>query len=175
MAVTSHLFPVAAGNWAPTAVASPTHCINPTTDTLAAGLTSVALPIGSWTATPWAYVFVSTFLATYTEVVTGGGYTSGWANRQALTTFTYAVTGTANINMWTCTAPSPISFGASTTITAATMFIYDKTAPTNPNTTDANSWILWVSDFGGNVTSTAGAFTYTVASTPNGLAYWTMS
>lgn len=175
MAVTTHLFPNAALKWAPSAVASPTNAVNPVNDTMAAGLTSVALPIASWAATAWGYVYVNTFLATYTEVVTGGGYTSGWANRQALTTFTFAVTGTANINMWTCTAPSPISFGATTTITAATMFIYDKTAPTNPNTADTNSWLLWVSDFGGNVTSTAGAFTYTVAASPNGLAYWTCS
>jgi hypothetical protein len=171
MAVTSHLYPNAALKWSPSAVASPTNCINPVNDTFAAGL--VTGSAASWTATQWAYVFISSIITAYTEVSTGGGYTSGWANRQALTTFTFAVTGTANINMWTCTAPSPISFGASTTITAAAMFIYDKTAPTNPNTTDANSWAIWISDFGGNVVSTAGAFTYTVASTPNGLAYWT--
>ena len=70
---------------------------------------------------------------------------------------------------------SPISFGASTTISAASMFIYDKTAPTNPNTTDANSWAVAIIDFGGTVSSTAGAFTYTVAASPNGLAYWTAS
>jgi hypothetical protein len=173
MAVTSHLYPNAALKWAPGAVASPTNCINPTTDTFAAGLCTASA--ATWAATQWAYVFVSSVTAAYTEVTTGGGYTSGWANRQALTTFTYAVTGTANINMWTCTAPSPISFGATATISAACMFIYDKTAPTNPNTTDANSWVVWISDFGQTVVSTAGPFAYTVAATPNGLAYWTAS
>ncbi len=173
MAVTSHLYPNAALKWSPSAVASPTNCVNPVTDSFSAGL--VTGDASAWTATQWAYVFIGTAITAYTEVVTGGGYTSGWANRLALTTLTFAVTGTLNINMWTCTAPAPISFGASTTITARAMFIYDKTAPTNPNTTDANSWAIWISDFGLSVSSTAGPFTYTVAASPNGLAFWTCS
>jgi hypothetical protein len=74
--------------------------------------------------------------------------------------------------VWTCTAPAPISFGASTTITARTMFLYDKTA--NAAAADTSSWAPVIIDFGLSVSSTAGAFTYTVDAT-NGLAVFTSS
>jgi hypothetical protein len=165
MAVTSHLYPNALGKW------NASSGISPTGDSFVTGLFTGSA--ATWTSTQWAYVYNSSLVTAYTEVATGGGYTSGYGNRLNLTTFTWAVTGTANIWMWTCTAPSPISFGATTTITAASMWIYDKTA--NSSSSDSNSWAIVIIDFGGNVVSTAGAFTYTVAATPNGLAYWTCS
>ncbi len=174
MAVTSHVYPTALSVWAPGSATVAT-CLNPTTDSFSAGLTTTAA--STWTATQWAYTYVSTILASgtgpYTEVATGGGYTSGYANRQSLTTLTWGITGTLNVLMWTCTSPSPISFGASTTITALSMFIYDKTG--HSASADTNAWAVWISDFGGSVSSTSGAFTYTVAASPNGLAYWTAS
>jgi hypothetical protein len=126
----------------------------------------------AWTATQQAYQFVADITGAYTEVITGGGYTSGFANRLALTTLTLT-TGTApGTDKWTCTAPAPISFGASTTITARSMFIVDITA--NAASTDANAYVACIIDFGANVISTAGAFTYTVDPT-NGLALFTAS
>jgi hypothetical protein len=171
MAVTAHVYP----NYMLKLVTGtrPTASPSLVTNTFAAGLcTAASAP--TWGATQWAYVFASDITGAYTEVTTGGGYTSGWSNRQALTTFTFALGSANNIYNWNCTAPAPISFGASTTITARTMFIYDKTSPTNPNTTDGNSWCPWSTDFGASVVSTAGAFTYTQDAV-NGLAYWTMS
>ena len=174
MAVTAHVYP----NYQKVLVTGtrPTASPSLVTNTFAAGLINTSA--SAWAATQWAYIFVSTILASgtgpYTEVTTGGGYTSGWANRQALTTLVYVQGSANNIWNWSCTSPAPISFGASTTITATGMFIYDKTSPTNPNTTDANSWVPWICDFGASVVSTAGAFTYTQDAV-NGLAYWTLS
>jgi len=170
MAVTSHVYPTALSVWAPGSATVAT-CLNPTTDTIAAGLCTASA--ATWGATQWAYAYVNAVTGAYTEVTTGGGYTSGYANRQALTTFTWGITATANVLMWTCTSPSPISFGASTTISAASMFLYDKTG--HSASADTNSWAIAIIDFGGTVSSTSGAFTYTVASSPNGLAYWTAS
>jgi hypothetical protein len=52
------------------------------------------------------------------------------------------------------------------------MFIVDITA--NAASTDANAYVACIIDFGANVISTAGAFTYTVDPT-NGLALFTAS
>ena len=161
MAVTSHAYP----NFVH---AMGRHLVDFVSDTFAAGLCTGSSV--TWGATQQAYVFVSDITGAYTEVVTGGGYTSGYANRQALTTFTFSNDSPAGVCVWTCTAPAPISFGASTTITARTMFLYDKTA--NTASSDANSWVPCTIDFGQNVSSTAGAFTYTVDAT-NGLIYFT--
>lgn len=164
MAVTSHVYP----NWIKVLAQKPTNSPDMDGDTFAAGLCTTAS--ATWAATQWAYVFASDIVTAYTEVTTGGGYTSGYANRQAVAAPTFALGSANNIYKWTCT--SPISFGATTTITAATMFIYDKTA--NAAAADTSSWVPWSTDFGGNVISTAGAFTYTLDAT-NGLAFWTAS
>jgi hypothetical protein len=166
MAVTSHVYPNFVSKLLAKAANSPSF----TTDTFAAGLCTGSS--ATWGATQQAYVFVSDFLATYVEVTTGGGYTSGYASRQALTTFTVSNNSPAGACVWTCTAPAPISFGASTTITARTMFLYDKTA--NAAAADTSSWAPVIIDFGVSVSSTAGAFTYTVDAT-NGLAVFTSS
>ena len=166
MAVTSHFYPNFTKVMGIKAAGSPSL----TTDTFSAGLCTASS--ATWGATQYAYVFASDITTAYTEVGTGGGYTSGYANRQGLTTLTFALGSANNIYNWTCTSPAPISFGASTTITARTMFIYDKTA--NSVTVDTNSWVPWITDFGASVVSTAGAFTYTVDAV-NGLAYFTMS
>jgi len=165
MAVTSHLYPklmVPLGN---------AKTIDLDGDSFKTGLCTG--DASAWTTTQWAYQYVSDITGAYTEVTTGGGYTSGYANRVTLTTvtFTQQSAGNANIVSWTCTAPAPISFGASTTITARSMFINDQTI----GAADASTPVVVIIDFGQNVSSTSGAFTYTVATTPNGLAYWTCS
>jgi hypothetical protein len=69
------------------------------------------------------------------------------------------VTPTAGAGLttkWTCT--SPISWGASITLSAASMVIFDHTV----GGTDATSPVICAIDFGQTVTSTAGAWTYTV-------------
>src|SRR6266704_878360 len=166
MAVTAHVFP----NIVASALKRVANGPDLDGDTFAAGLCTGSS--ATWGATQQAYVFVSDFLATYVEVATGGGYTPGYANRQALTTFTVSNDSPAGTCVWTCTVPAPISFGATTTITARTMFIYDKTA--NAVTADTNSWAVTIIDFGASVVSTAGAYTYTVDPT-NGLAVFTSS
>jgi hypothetical protein len=166
MAVTAHFYPKVMVQTGVKAIAL-------TVDTMTAGLCTG--DASAWTTTQWAFQFVTDITGAYTEVTTGGGYTSGYANRQALTTFTHTqqAAGNANIVSWTCTAPAPISFGASTTISARSMFINNKTA--GGSAADASSMVMTIIDFGQTVVSTAGAFTYTVAAAPNGLVYWTQS
>lgn len=163
MAVTSHVLP----NFVH---AMGRHLVDFVSDSYSAGLCTGDSSV--WGATQQARVFASDITTAYTEVTTGGGYTSGYANRQALTTLTFSNDSPAGACVWTCTAPAPISFGASTTITARTMFLYDKTA--NSATADTNSWVPVTIDFGLSVSSTAGAFTYTVDAV-NGLAVFTSS
>jgi hypothetical protein len=163
MAVTSHVYPKFIDQLNKKAVSL-------TADTYKAGLCTG--DASAWTATQQVFQFVSDITTAYTEVTTGGGYTSGFANRQALTTFTLT-TGTApGTDKWTCTSPAPISFGATATISARSMFIFSTTA--NGATTDANAWVACIIDFGVTVVSTAGPFTYTVDPT-NGLALFTAS
>lgn len=165
MAVTSHLYPNIVH-----AAATVTGSLNFTTNSFTAGLCTGSA--ATWASTQQAYLYVSSLTGAYTEVATGGGYTSGYAGRQALTTLTFSNDSPAGACVWTCTSPAPISFGASTTITAASMFVNNKTA--NSASSDSNSWAMVIIDFGGNVVSTAGAFTYTVDGT-NGLAVFTSS
>lgn len=143
----SHIYPKAID-----AIAKKT--ISLTADTFKVGLCTG--DASAWTATQQAFQFISSVTGAYTEVVTGGGYTAGYAGRLALTTLTLTVTGANEV--WTCTSPAPISFGSTTTISARSMFIADYTI----GTTDANTPVIAIIDFGGTVTSTAGAFTYTV-------------
>jgi hypothetical protein len=155
MAVTSHVYPYAIQQIGLKAISL-------TADTFAVGLCTGAA--ATWGATQQAYKFVSDITGAYTEVVTGG------YARVTLTTLTYSSgSGTAK-NIWTCTSPAPISFGASITLAAASMFVYDHTV----GGTDATSPVICIVDFGQTVTSTAGAWTYTVDAV-NGLAYWTES
>jgi hypothetical protein len=136
--------------------------ISLTADTFKVGLCTASA--ATWGATQEAYKFVSDITTAYTEVVTGG------YARVTLTTLTYSSgSGTAK-NVWTCTSPAPISFGASITLAAASMFVYDFSV----GGTDATCPVICIVDFGGTVTSTAGPWTYTVDAV-NGLAAWTES
>lgn len=169
MAVTAHVPPKVIA-----AMAGST-AINLTSDTFTAGLMTGTL--GAWaTGTVWGYVFASDFTGAYTEISTVGTYTAGYAGRVALLTLTLTTQAATNDNIssWTCTSPAPIAFGGgAASISARTMFINDKTA--KGSSSDANSYVITIIDFGATVSSTAGAYTYTVAATPNGLVYFTMS
>jgi hypothetical protein len=157
MAVTSHVYPKALD------------AINKKTISLTGDTFKVGLCTGSaavWGATQEAYQFISDITGAYTEVATGGGYTSGYSGRVALSTLTLTISG--NKEVWTCTSPAPISFGATTTISAQSMFVADYSI----GTTDANTPVICIIDFGATVSSTSGAYTYTVDPT-NGLAFWT--
>lgn len=159
MAVTSHVYPKAID------------AINKKTISLTGDTFKVGLCTGdasAWTGTQEAFQFISDITGAYTEVVTGGGYTAGYAGRVALSTLTLTITG--NKEVWTCTSPAPISFGATTTISARSMFVADYSI----GTTDANTPVIAIIDFGTTVASTSGAYTYTVDAT-NGLAAWTAS
>lgn len=112
----------------------------------------------TWGGTQQAYQFVADVTGAYTEV-TSGGYA-----RVALAGIT--MTQNTDSNVWTCT--SPISFGSSITLAAAAAFVFTKEI----GSADASWPVISIIDFGGTVTSTAGAWTYTVDPT-NGLAYWT--
>jgi hypothetical protein len=166
MAVTAHVLP----NWIKVLGQKPANSPDMDTDTFGVGLCTGSS--ATWSGTAWTNVFVADILTAFTEVVTGGGYTATYAGRPVLTTVTFAIGSANNIYNWTCTSPAPISFGAATTITARTMFIFDKTA--NTATTDANAWVASTIDFGANVISSGGAFTYTVDAV-NGLAFFTAS
>lgn len=159
MAVTSHVYPKALD-----AIAKKT--INLTSDTFKVGLCTG--DASAWTSTQQAFQFISAITGAYTEVTTGGGYTAGYAGRLALTTLTLTVS--TNKETWTCTSPAPISFGSTTTISARSMFIADYSI----GASDTDTPVIAIIDFGGTVTSTAGAFTYTVDPSL-GLAQFTAS
>ena len=150
MAVTAHVYPYAVQQMNEKA-------INLTSDTFIAGLCTSSA--ATWGATQEAYKFVSDITGAYTEV-TSGGYA-----RVTLTTLTCTISG--NVVTWTCTNPSPISWGSSITLAAASMFIYDHSVGSG----DSSYPVITIIDFGGTVTSTAGAWTYTVSG--SGLATWT--
>jgi hypothetical protein len=129
--------------------------------TVTAGSFFMGLCTGSaatWGATQQAYQFVSQVTAAYTEV-TSGGYA-----RQALTGIT--LTQNTDSNVWTCT--SPVSFGSSITLSAASAFVFTKLI----GSADASWPVISIIDFGGTVSSSATPWTYTVDPV-NGLAYWT--
>lgn len=118
----------------------------------------------AWTSTQQAYAFVSDVTTAYTEVASGGGYSTGGVDISS----GVSLTRTNNADKWTCT--SPISFGSTTTITARSMLIYTKLIGSA-----TTSWpAVAIVDFGANVVSTAGAYTYTVDPSI-GLATWTAS
>ena len=168
MTVTAHVLPKVMVLWA-------TKIIAPTADTMTAALCTG--DSSAWTTgTVWGRQFASDITAAYTEISTVGTYTAGYAGRVALTTFTCTRQAATNDNIvsWTCTSPAPIAFGGgSASISARTLFINNKTA--GSATSDANSNVMTVIDFGQTVSSTSGAYTYTVAAAPNGLLYWTCS
>lgn len=112
----------------------------------------------TWGSTQQAFQFVSDVTGAYTEV-TSAGYA-----RVSLTTLSQ--TRTTNKIVWTCT--SPISFGSTITLSAATAFIYT----TLVGSADASFPVVAIIDFGGTVSSVAGLWEYTVDAT-NGLAFWT--
>jgi hypothetical protein len=155
MAVTSHAYPVTIQkiNSNPTAID-----LSVTT----AGSFLVGLCTGdasAWTATQEAYAFVSDVTGAYTEVVTGG-----YARVDISSGVTISRSG--NVVKWTCT--SPISFGSSITLTARSMFVFTKLT----GSADASWPVIAIVDFGQNVISTSGAWTYTVDGV-NGLVSWT--
>ncbi len=150
MAVTSHVYPYAQS-------LIDTKALSLTADTIKMGLCTASA--ATWTATQWAYQFVSTITTAYTEV-TGGGYA-----RVTLAGLAVGAGSTAQYEKWTCT--SPISFGTTVTIAAASAFIYD----TSIGSADSSYPVISIIDFGGTVTSTAGNWTYTIDAVV-GLASW---
>jgi hypothetical protein len=157
MAVTSHAYPksiqkINAKLWDMT--------------TTTAGSFLVGLCTGdasTWGATQENYAFVSDVTGAYTEVTSGG-----YARVDISSGVTMAAPSSSNLVKWTCT--SPISFGSSITLTARSMFVFTKLT----GSADASWPVLAIVDFGANVTSTAGNWTYTVDSV-NGLISWTSS
>jgi hypothetical protein len=113
----------------------------------------------TWGATQWAYQFVSSITGAYTEVSTGG------YARVSLASLAVGTGTTAQYEKWTCT--SPISFGSTITLAAASGFIYT----TLVGSADASYPVVAIIDFGQTVTSTAGNWTYTIDPT-YGLASW---
>lgn len=111
----------------------------------------------TWGATQQAYEFVSAVTGAYTEV-SSGGYA-----RVSLTSIT--LTQGTDANVWTCS--SPISFGSDITLSAASAFVYT----TLIGSGDSSYPVICIIDFGTTVTSSSGAWTYTVDAV-NGLAYW---
>lgn len=170
MAVTAHVLPKVMVQIGLKAIAL-------TADTFTAGLCTG--DSSAWTTgTVWGRQFASDITTAYTEIGTVGTYTAGYAGRVALTTLTFAQQSATNDNLayWTCTSPAPIAFGGgSASISARTMFINNKTA--GGSSSDANSNVMTVIDFGATVSSTAGAYTYTVSATAGspGLIYFTMA
>jgi hypothetical protein len=150
MAVTSHVYPYAQS-------LINTKALSLTADTIKMGLCTSAA--STWTATQWAYQFVSSVTGAYTEVSTGG------YARVTLAGLAVGTGTTAQYEKWTCT--SPISFGSSITLAAASGFIYD----TSIGSADSSYPVIAIIDFGGTVTSTAGNWTYTIDPT-YGLASW---
>lgn len=154
MAVTSHVYPKAL-----LAINSKTIDLTDGS-TFHAGL--VTSSSATWGATQEAYQYVTDITGAYTECTS-----SGYA-RQAFTTTT--VTNSGANTLWKCTSPAPISFGSTVTISAAGMFIYT----TQVGSGDSSYPVICIIDFGGTVSSTTGAYTYTEDGT-NGLAYWASS
>jgi len=151
--VTSHVYP-----YAETLINAGT--MNLTTHTFMMGLCTSAA--ATWGATQWGYQFVTAVIGAYTEVATGG------YARVTLAGLALGAGSTAQSEKWTCT--SPISFGSSITLAAASAFIYDHTI----GGTDATSPVICVIDFGATITSTAGNWTYTIDPVL-GLANWSSS
>jgi hypothetical protein len=150
MAVTAHTMPYALQQISEKA-------INLTTDTFKMALFQTA--ISSWTATQEAYQFVSSFTGAYTEVVSGG------YARVSLAGLTCTYSG--EVVTWNAT--SPISFGASISLTAYSAIIYDASV----GATDASFPVISAIDFGQAYTSTASAWTYTISG--SGLLTYTAS
>ena len=151
MAVTSHVYPYAVQQ-----INKALLDIHSTS----AGVFKMGLCTSSaatWGATQQAYKFVSDITGAYTEV-SSGGYA-----RVSLTSITLTQ-GTDN-NVWSCS--SPISFGSSITLSAASAFVYT----TLIGSGDSSYPVIAIIDFGTTVTSSAGAWTYTVDPT-NGLVVW---
>jgi hypothetical protein len=162
VAVTSHFYPTFLN-------AVGTKTVAMTADSFHAGLATG--DASAWTNTQWLYQYVSSITGAYTEIATAGTYTAGYAGRVTLTTMTFAAGSANNIWKWTCTSPAPIAFGGgAASITARSMWVEDHTI----GAADASCPVVVIIDFGANVTSTLGAYTYTVDAT-NGLAYFTMS
>ena len=169
MAVSAHVPPL-------TMVQIGTKAIALTADTLTAGLLVASSGITWATGTVWGYKFASDFTGAYTEISTVGTYTAGYAGRVSLTTNTFTQQAATNDNIvsWTCTSPAPIAFGGgAASISARGMFINEHASA--GATMDSNSYVITIIDFGATVSSTSGAYTYTVAGTPNGLVYFTCS
>lgn len=152
MAVTSHVYPLALNS-------ALTGGINFTGNTMKMGLCTGAA--ATWGATQEAFQFVNSFTAANTEVVTGG------YARVTLASLTLVRTG--NVYVWSCT--SPISFGTTITLAAASAFIFDSSIGGG---VDSATPLVAAIDFGGTVTSTASNWTYTVDPV-NGLAAFTLS
>lgn len=139
MAVTSHVYPLAVK----------------ALETAGFSLTSGAFKMGlctasaaTWGATQEAYQYVSAVTGAYTEVSS-----SGYA-RVSLSGLTLTQSG-PNV-VWSCA--SPIVFGSSITLAAASAFIYT----TSVGSGDSSYPVLAVIDFGGTVNSSSATWEYTV-------------
>lgn len=144
MAVTSHVYPV---NLLDALAQTGAGHVKFSADTFKVGLCTASA--ATWSSTQQAFQFVSSVTAAYTEVSS-----SGYA-RQSLAGAT--LTRSTNTLVFTCT--SPISFGSTITLAAASMFIFDSTIGSG---VDSATPVIGIVDFGATITSTAGAWTYTV-------------
>jgi hypothetical protein len=131
--------------------------ISLTSDTFEMALFTTA--ISTWGATQEAYQFVSSFTGAYTEV-SSGGYA-----RVTLSGLTCTFSG--EVVTWSCT--SPISFGSTITLSALSGIIYDNSVGSG----DSSHPVIQAIDFGGTVSSTSAAWTYTVSG--SGLMTYTAS
>lgn len=152
MSVTSHVYPLAL------------KAILDKTIDLHADTFKALLMTGSaatWGATQEGYQWVSDVTTAYTEV------TSGSYARVTLTS--PAVTNSGAAVKWTVS--SPISWGSSITLSAASMLVFDSTIGSS---VDSATPAITIIDFGGTVSSTSATWEYTVDPT-NGLATVTAS
>jgi hypothetical protein len=141
MAVTSHLYPA----YQKLLLTGKT--VDMDADTIKMGLCTASA--ATWGATQQAYQYVSSVTGAYTEV-TGGGYAR-------VTLASLALTISTNTIKWTCT--SPIVYGTSVSIAAASAFIFDSSIGAG---SDAATPVIAIIDFGGTQTSVSGTWEYTI-------------
>lgn len=158
MAVTSHVYP-----YAQSLMLAHAGRIDLTSDALRMLL--MTGDASAWTPTQWAYQFASAVTAAYTEVAAGGGYVTGGV---PLAVVAVVAGSTPQSCKLICT--SPVSFGSATSITARSALVYDTTIGSAYSSYPA----VGIIDFGSDVISDGGPWTYTV-DPANGLFDWLSS
>lgn len=167
MAVTSHAYPITMSRIVGEAAGTAIDLAKTTAGSFFAGLCTG--DASAWTATEQAFDFVNDVTGAYTEVVNNGAGPGGNNYARVDISSGVALSRSGNLVKWACT--SPITFGGgNVTLTGRSMFIFTKLI----GSADASWPVLAIVDFGANVTSTAGAWTYTLDGT-NGLISWTES